>query len=50
VIVLAIAIPIEYLQRFIAERQPDVTDPGLSALGGWFGVWVGSRSLCEDAR
>jgi len=44
VIVMAIAIPIEYLQRFIAGRQPDVTDPGLSVLGGWFGVWVGSRS------
>jgi VanZ family protein len=42
-IVVAIAIPIEYLQRFIAGRSPDITDPALSTVGGWYGAWVGSH-------
>jgi VanZ family protein len=42
-IVLAIAVPIEYLQGFVVGRFPDVTDPSLSALGGWVGAWAGTR-------
>jgi glycopeptide antibiotics resistance protein len=40
-VVLAIAAPLEYLQGWIVGRYPDVTDIGLSVVGGWFGVWVG---------
>jgi VanZ family protein len=43
VIVLAIAVPIEYLQGFVVGRFPDVTDPALSAVGGWLGAWAGGR-------
>jgi glycopeptide antibiotics resistance protein len=47
-IVMAIAIPIEYLQRFVAGRYPDVTDPSLSVLGGWCGAWIGQRYRRQD--
>jgi VanZ family protein len=43
VIALAIAVPIEYFQGWIVGRYPDVTDPCLSALGGWVGVWTARR-------
>jgi VanZ family protein len=42
-IVLAIAVPIEYGQRWIVGRYADVTDPCLSALGGWLGAWTARR-------
>jgi VanZ family protein len=41
-ITLAIAVPIEFLQRFVVGRFPDATDPTLSAIGGWLGAWAGT--------
>ncbi len=40
---LAIAVPIEYLQRFVGSRFPDVTDIGLSVAGAWLGMWTATR-------
>jgi VanZ family protein len=37
---LTIAVPVEYLQRFIGGRFPDVTDIGLSVAGAWLGRWI----------
>jgi len=37
---LTIAVPVEYLQRFIGDRFPDVTDIGLSVAGAWLGMWI----------
>lgn len=37
---LTIAVPVEYLQRFIGGRYPDVTDIGLSVAGAWLGRWI----------
>jgi VanZ family protein len=42
-VALAIAVPVEYLQRFIGGRFPDVTDIALSVAGGWLGMWVATR-------
>jgi VanZ family protein len=42
-VILAIAVPIEYLQGWMVGRVPDVTDPCLSVVGGWLGVWAASR-------
>lgn len=51
VIVLAMAVPLEYFKSFIVGRYPDVTGPCLSAVGGWLGAWFGSRGaeLFNDA-
>jgi VanZ family protein len=40
---LVIAVPVEYLQRFIAGRYADVTDIGLSMLGAWLGAWTATE-------
>jgi len=40
---LAIAAPVEYGQRFIGGRFPDVTDVGLSVAGAWLGMWIATR-------
>jgi VanZ family protein len=40
---LAIAAPVEYGQRFIGGRYPDVTDVGLSVAGAWLGTWLATR-------
>jgi VanZ family protein len=42
-VALAIAVPVEYLQRFIGGRFPDVTDIALSAAGAWIGMWAATR-------
>ena len=39
----AIAAPVEYGQRFIGGRFPDVTDVGLSVAGAWLGMWIATR-------
>ncbi len=38
-----IAAPVEFLQRFIGGRFPDVTDIGMSLAGAWLGLWIGTR-------
>jgi glycopeptide antibiotics resistance protein len=40
---LLIAAPVEFLQRYIPGRFPDVTDVGLSLAGAWFGAWTATR-------
>jgi VanZ family protein len=40
---LVIAVPVEYLQRFIAGRYADVTDIGLSVAGAWLGSWTATE-------
>jgi len=40
---LVIAAPVEYLQRFVGGRFPDVTDIGLSVAGAWLGTWIATR-------
>jgi len=40
---LVIAAPVEYLQRFVGGRFPDVTDIGLSVAGAWLGMWIATR-------
>ncbi|HUK34192.1 MAG TPA: VanZ family protein [Vicinamibacterales bacterium] len=40
---LLIAAPVEFLQRFIGGRYPDVTDIGMSVAGAWLGMWIGTR-------
>ena len=40
---LTIAVPVEYLQRFIGGRFPDVTDIGLSVAGAWLGQWIATK-------
>jgi VanZ family protein len=42
VLALLIAVPVEYGQRFIGGRFPDVTDIALSVTGAWFGMWIGT--------
>jgi VanZ family protein len=37
---LIIAVPVEYGQRFIGGRFPDVTDIGMSVAGAWLGMWI----------
>ena len=48
---LAIAVPVEYFQRFIGGRYPDVTDMVLSVAGAWLGSSAatgGWRRFRED--
>jgi VanZ family protein len=40
---LAIAVPVEYLQKFVGGRLPDVTDIGLSVAGAWLGMWIATK-------
>jgi glycopeptide antibiotics resistance protein len=40
---LAIAVPVEYGQRFIGGRYPDITDIALSVVGAWFGAWAATE-------
>jgi len=40
---LIIAVPVEYLQRFVGDRFPDITDIGLSVAGAWLGMWIATR-------
>lgn len=40
---LAIAAPLEYLQRFVGGRYPDVTDIAMSLAGAWIGAWTATR-------
>jgi VanZ family protein len=40
---LAIAAPVEYGQRFIGGRYPDVTDIALSLAGAWLGLWTATE-------
>jgi len=50
---LVVAAPIEYLQRFIGGRFPDVTDIAMSVAGAWIGAWVatkGWRLFVADMR
>jgi len=42
-VALIIAAPVEYLQRFIGGRFPDITDIGLSVAGAWLGMWIATR-------
>ena len=49
----AIAAPVEYLQRFIGGRFPDVTDIAMSVAGTWLGAWIatgGWRLFAADVR
>jgi len=39
----AIAVPVEYLQRFIGGHFPDVTDIAMSVAGSWIGAWTATR-------
>ncbi len=38
---LGVSVPLEGLQGWIAGRYPDVTDVGISVLGGAAGMWAG---------
>jgi VanZ family protein len=40
---LAIAAPVEWAQRFIGGRYPDVTDIALSVAGAWLGLWAATE-------
>lgn len=40
---LLIAVPVEYLQRFIGGRFSDITDVALSLAGAWLGAWTATR-------
>lgn len=40
---LLIAAPVEYLQRYIGGRFPDVTDVALSLAGSWLGAWTATQ-------
>jgi VanZ family protein len=40
---LAIAAPVEYAQRFVGGRYPDVTDIALSVAGAWLGLWTATE-------
>jgi len=40
---LAIAVPVEYGQRVIGGRYPDITDIALSVVGAWFGAWAATE-------
>ena len=42
-VALAIAAPVEYAQRFIGGRYPDVTDIALSLAGAWLGLWTATE-------
>ncbi len=37
---LLIAVPVEYMQRYVGGRFPDVTDIALSLGGAWLGAWT----------
>ena len=40
---LLIAVPVEYMQRYIGGRFPDVTDIALSLAGAWLGAWTATQ-------
>jgi len=40
---LLIAVPVEYLQRFIGGRFSDITDVALSLAGAWLGAWTATQ-------
>jgi VanZ family protein len=40
---LLIAVPVEYLQRFIGGRFSDITDVTLSLAGAWLGAWTATQ-------
>jgi VanZ family protein len=40
---LVIAVPVEYLQKYVGGRFPDVTDIGLSLAGAWLGAWTATQ-------
>jgi VanZ family protein len=40
---LLIAAPIEFLQTFIGDRFPDITDIALSVAGAWLGAWMATE-------
>jgi VanZ family protein len=40
---LVIAAPVEYAQRFVGGRFPDVTDIALSVAGAWLGAWTATE-------
>jgi len=40
---LVIAAPIEFMQRFVGGRYPDVTDIAMSVAGAWIGAWVATK-------
>ena len=40
---LTIAVPVEYLQRFVGGRFPDITDIALSVAGALLGMWTATR-------
>lgn len=40
---LVIAVPVEYLQKYVGGRFPDVTDIALSLAGAWLGAWTATR-------
>ena len=40
---LLIAVPVEYLQRFIVGRYPNITDIALSVVGAWLGSWTATE-------
>jgi VanZ family protein len=40
---LVIAAPVEYLQRYIEGRFPDITDIALSLAGAWLGAWTATQ-------
>jgi VanZ family protein len=40
---LVIAVPVEFLQKYVGGRFPDVTDIALSLAGAWLGAWTATR-------
>jgi glycopeptide antibiotics resistance protein len=40
---LLIAAPVEFLQMFIGNRFPDITDIALSVAGAWLGAWTATE-------
>ncbi len=40
---LLIAVPVEYLQRYIGGRFSDITDVALSLAGAWLGAWTATQ-------
>jgi len=40
---LLIAAPVEYFQRYIGGRFPDITDVALSLAGAWLGAWTATE-------
>jgi glycopeptide antibiotics resistance protein len=45
-----LATPLEYLQGWVAGRHPDVTDIGVSLLGGLIGAWLGGPGWVAFGR